>query len=90
MEKITEQQYREIIHGVPWEKWDEPQYRKILDQYYSEANKSLKRGTIVSGLVSLVLIGSLFLADTLTSQEVKSERETRAEQMAKEMPYGIR
>lgn len=90
MERITEQQYQGIIHGVPHERWDEPQYRKILDQHYAEESQSLKRGTIVSGLVSLALIGSLFLVDALIPQEVKSKWEVRAEQMVNEMPYGIR
>ena len=90
MGKITEQQFREIIHGVPSNRWDEPQYRKVLDQYHFEQNESLRKGTIISGLVALTLIGGIFIADALTPKDVKYERQTHAEQVAKEMPYGIR
>jgi hypothetical protein len=90
MARITEKQFRKVIHNVPYDRWDEPQYKEILDQYHREQNESLRKGTIVSGLISLALVGGIFIADALTPKDIKYERQVMTEQLAKEMPYGIR
>lgn len=90
MGRITEKQFRDIIHGVPCERWNELPYRRVLDQYHREQNESLRKGIIVSGLVALTLMGGILIADAFVPEDVKYERQVSAEQLAKKMPYGIR
>jgi phosphohistidine phosphatase SixA len=90
MVRIEEEEFREAVGFVPVEAMGEYWKEHTISQYREQCKRDTSRGILVSGLISLTLIGGLLMADSLTPKDVKYSRQIRAEQMAREMPYGIR